>query len=285
MKTSNSLVAAVTIGFATAMTVVALLPALALADTAPAAQPPPALPVASSSSSSSAPPPMGVWTGAGQLGYVASQGNSPAKSANAVLDMSYLENLWKHIFHFDFLYGESGNVTSAERWDALWQTNYNFTSDLFVFGNARYGHDLFDGFEYQASGTAGLGYNVIKTDATTLSVQVGAGYQWQRPETITKDADGVVISRTLLPNANTAVATFGLTYSQKLTATTTLSDNLLLNGGFSGDSLITNNLSLAVKISTKLALTLGYNIQDNTQPPPGLKSLDEFETVNLTYSF
>jgi putative salt-induced outer membrane protein len=228
---------------------------------------------------------MGVWTGKGQVGYVASQGNSPAKSANAVLDMSYLQTLWSHMFHFDFLYGESGNVISAERWDTLWQTNYNFTSDFFVFGNARYGHDLFDGFQYQASGTTGLGYNVIKTDSTTLSVQAGMGYMWQRPEALTKNTDGVVIARMLLPDANTAIATFGLNYSQKLTASTSLSDNLLINAGFTGNSLITNSLALAVKINSKLALSLGYNIQDNTQPPPGLKSLDSFETVNLVYSF
>ncbi|HTX23325.1 MAG TPA: DUF481 domain-containing protein [Steroidobacteraceae bacterium] len=267
--------------------VVALVPTLALADDAspaPSPAPPPALPASSSSSSSSStPPPMGVWTGTGQLGYVSSQGNSPAKSANAVLDMSYLENLWKHMFHFDFLYGESGNVTSAERWDTLWQSNYNFTSNLYVFGNARYGHDLFDGFEYQASGTAGVGYNLIKSDSTALSIQLGAGYLWQRPEEITKNPDGLVISRMLLPTANTTVATFGLTYSQKLTASTTLSDNLLVNAG-SSNSQITNALALTVKMSTKLAVSLGYNIQDNTQPPPGLKSLDSFETVNLVYS-
>jgi len=235
--------------------------------------------------SSPPPPPINVWTGKGQLGYLASQGNSPAKSANAALDMSYLEKLWKHTFHLDFLYGESASVVSAERWDALWQSDYNFTSDYFVFGNVRYGRDLFNGFQHQASVTAGLGYNVFKTDATTLSVQAGVGYLWQRPELITKNAAGIVTSRTLLPSDNTAIATFGLTYSQKLTSTTTLSDSLLVNAGFSGNSLITNNLALAVKISAKLAVSLGYNIQDNTQPPPGLKSLDQFETVNLVYSF
>jgi putative salt-induced outer membrane protein len=237
----------------------------------PAAPPPP-------------PPPMGVWTGKGQLGYVASQGNSPAKSANAVLDMSYLENLWKHTFHFDFLYGESANVVSAERWDVAWQTNYNFTPDFFVFGNPRYGHDLFDGFQYQASFAAGVGYNVIKTAATTLSVQAGAGYLWQRPEVIATDADGAVTSRMLLPTDDTAIATFGLNYSQKVTSTTTLTDALLVNAG-SGNSLITNAFAVAVKISTKLSLNVGYNIQDNTQPPPGRKSLDQFETVNLAYQF
>jgi putative salt-induced outer membrane protein YdiY len=47
-----------------------------------------------------------------------------------------------------------------------------------------------------------------------------------------------------------------------------------------------NNYSqaLAVKISTKLALSVGYNIQDNTKPPANLKKLDTLE-INPAYSF
>jgi putative salt-induced outer membrane protein len=284
MRTSNTLVAAGAMSIAAAMLTVALLPALARADPEAAAPP---LPTFSSSSSSSSAPPMGVWKGSGQVGFVASQGNAPAKSANAVLDMSYLQNAWKDEFHFDFLYGETGDIASAERWDVLWQTNYNFTPNLYVFGNGVYVRDLFDGFQYQGSVTAGIGYNIFKTDATTLSVQVGAGYLLQRPEEVNKDSLGIVISRVPLPTDNTAVGAVGVTYSQKLTASTTLSDSLLFNGG-SGNSMITNNLALTVKMSTKLALSLGYNIVDNTQPPPStppLKSLDSFETLNLVYSF
>ncbi len=63
-----------------------------------------------------------------------------------------------------------------------------------------------------------------------------------------------------------------------------MSDILLVNAG-SADTLVTNSLALAVKISTKLALSLGYTIDDNSKPPVGLKKLDRLETVNLVYSF
>ncbi len=250
----------------TLLTVIALIPAAALAD-----DPAP-------------PPPMGVWTGSGQLGFMASQGNSVAKSANAALDMSYLEGPWKHTLHLDALYGQSAGVVSAERWNTLWQSNYDFTSDLYTFGALRYGHDLFDGFQYQASGTAGVGYKLFDTDTVKLSVQVGAGYMESRPELLNRDTLGVVTSRTLLPSQDYGVGTVGLNYSQKLSGTTTLSDTLLVNAG-APNTLITNTLALTVKMSQKLALSLGYNIQDNSQPPPGIKSLDTVETVNLVYSF
>jgi len=80
------------------------------------------------------------------------------------------------------------------------------------------------------------------------------------------------------------IGTFGVDYSQALTKTTTLSDKLLVNSG-SADTLIAKTLALTVKMSTKLALSVAYGIEDNTKPPPGLTKLDSLETVNLVYAF
>ena len=44
-------------------------------------------------------------------------------------------------------------------------------------------------------------------------------------------------------------------------------------------------LALAVKISTKRALSVGYNIQDNTKPPANMKKLDTLETIDLVCLF
>ena len=90
--------------------------------------------------------------------------------------------------------------------------------------------------------------------------------------------------RTLLPSDNGAVGTVGLDFSQVLTSTATVTDKLLVEFG-SADTLFTNALALTVKMSTKLALSVGYNIQDNSKPPAPLKRLDEFGTLNLVYSF
>jgi putative salt-induced outer membrane protein len=243
-----------------------LSPLLALAD----ATPPP-------------PPPEGVWIGKGQAGYVSSQGNSDAKSANAALDMAYLDGLWKHAFHLGGLYGSSAGIVSAERWDTSWQTNYDLTADLYTFGLLSYRHDMFSGFDYQASASAGLGYKIITTETTKLDAQVGVGYQVLRPEELTK-LNGAVVGRTLLPSENGVAVTAAVNYSQALSSTTTLTDKLTVASS-SADTLVTNALAVAVKISTKLALSVGYALQDNTKPPAGLKRIDALETLNLVYSF
>ncbi len=146
-----------------------------------------------------------------------------------------------------------------------------------------YHHDLFSGFDYQASASAGVGYKFIATSTTQLDAQVGVGYQVLRPEDITK-VNGAVSQRTLLPSQNGVAETAALNYSQALSSTVTLTDKLAITSS-SADRLVTNALAVAVKVSTKLALSVGYALQDNSSPPSGLKKVDTLETVNLVYSF
>jgi len=231
-----------------------------------------------------APPPVPGWAGKGQLGYVSSTGNTDAQAINANLDMTLTHQPWKDDLHLGGLYGVNAGLVSAERWDAAWQANYTVSSALFVFGALHFEHDMFDGFQFQASVATGLGYKVLNTDASKLSVQLGAGYRDLRPENLIKNDDGAVIERIPGESQQNIIMSAGLNYSQRLTASTSLTDTFSLEYA-AGNSLITNNLSLAVKISTKLALALGYALKDNTQPPSGLKQLDTITTANLQYAF
>ncbi|MGH8206520.1 MAG: DUF481 domain-containing protein, partial [Steroidobacteraceae bacterium] len=157
-------------------------------------------------------------------------------------------------------------------------------TNLFTFGMLDYQHDMFSGFQFQGSATAGIGYQIFNTAANKLSVQIGAGDREERPEDLVKNSSGEVIRRIPLGRNNGVIATGGINYAQQLTATTTLSDTALLESGAS-DTMLTDTVALAVKVSDKIALSIGLNLQDNTQPPAGLKKLDTTETVNLVYSF
>lgn len=228
------------------------------------------------------------FSGKGQLGFVASQGNAQGKSANAVVNLHYVAGRWKHSLDLAGLYGQSLGTVSAERWTVLWQTDRKFSADAYAFGSLRYEHDMFNGFQYQASAALGVGYTVIHNNSTTLSTQIGAGYMVSRPETLTSIAltnpTRTFIARVALPSQRYAIGTLGVNYEHTLTATTSLSDKLLVNAG-SVNTLVTNDLAFVVKVSTKLALSLGYSIQDNTHPASGIKHLDSTETVNLVYAF
>lgn len=226
------------------------------------------------------PPPEGVWTGKGQLGYVGTQGNTDSKSLNAALDMGEIDGPWKHAAHLGALYASQKQVTSASRWDAAWQSDYKFTDRLFGFGALHYLNDKFGGFQYQASLTGGVGYKIVDSDTFKLAGQVGAGYRKARAQVVTSPPYVQVLGDT----SSNAIVTAGLDYWQQLTKTTTLTDKLAVESG-SDNTLITNALALTVKMSDKLALSLGYAIQDNTKAVAPVKKLDSVETVNLVYSF
>jgi putative salt-induced outer membrane protein len=191
---------------------------------------------------------------------------------------------WKNEFYLGGLYGKSSGIVSAERWEARGQSNYTVSGNLFAFGGFRYEHDWFDGFQYQASVTAGLGYKFIDTVDTKLSGQVGAGYRRLRPEDIIKNVDGVVTERILHDASGEAIGTAGLDFSHVVTKTTTLSNKFLVETG-SANTLLHDDIALAVKMTDKLGLSVGYGITDNTHPPGTLKKLDTVTTVNLAFAF
>jgi putative salt-induced outer membrane protein len=230
------------------------------------------------------PPPQGVWTGKGQFGFLSSHGNSDAESINGKVDLLRYDGAWKNEIYAGGLYGKNSGIVSAERWEIRGQSNYTISGDLFAFGALRYEHDLFDGFQYQASVTGGMGYKLINTDDTKLTAQIGAGYRRLRPEVIDKDATGLVISRTPLDATGDPIATAGVDFSHAFTKTTVFTNKFLVEAG-SSDTLLHDDLALTVKMSDKLALSVGYGITDNTKPPAPLKKLDTVASVNLVFGF
>jgi putative salt-induced outer membrane protein len=251
-----------------ATTLLSLAPALgALADDAPAP-----------------PPPQHEFIGKGQFGFLESRGNSDATSLNANLDIMRYDGNWKNELYFGGLYGKSAGIVSAERWEFREQTDYNFSASWFAFGGLHFEHDLFDGFVYQASVTGGVGYKVFDTVSDKLSVQAGAGYRRLRPEVITKDDAGEVIGRDFQDSQGDLVGTLGIDYMHAFNKSTALTDKFSAESGNLNTS-VNNALALTVKMSTKLALSLGYSVLYNTNPIAPLKKLDQITTVNLQYAF
>jgi putative salt-induced outer membrane protein len=231
------------------------------------------------------PPPQDVWIGKGQFGFLNSHGNSDAESINGNVDLLRYDGPWKNEVYVGGLYGKNSGIVSAERWETRGQSDYTLSGDLFVFGGLRFEHDLFDGFQYQASVTSGLGYKLLNGDDTKLTLQVGAGYRRLRPETIDKDPDtGEVISRTPLEATGEAIGTVGVDFSHAFNKSTVFTNKFLMEAG-SDNTLLHDELALTVKMSDKLALSVGYTIIDNSKPPAPLKKLDTTASVNLVFGF
>ena len=229
------------------------------------------------------PPPAG-WMGQGQAGLVVARGTLDTTTANAKLDATDTIGDWKDIAHLAFLYGESAKVSSAQRLEGGWETDYNFNKRTFVFGSINGEDDHFDGFVYQVAVATGLGYKFIDSDTTKLTANLGAGYRRLQTETLTAaDANGFT-ERTKGPTTGSAVATGGLDYMQQITKTTKLTDKLLIQSGGDNTS-VSNDFAVAVNMTQALALSVGYGMRYNSAPPSGTKSTNQLFTVNVVYSF
>jgi putative salt-induced outer membrane protein len=212
-----------------------------------------------------------AWKGKGEAGIVFARGNTDADTINFKLGMSEEVERWKHSLEMSALRASSGGVRSADRYMAGWQSDYKLSDRGFTFGGLRYERDLFSGFDYQATASAGLGYKFYDTDKMKLSGQAGAGYR--------RIKDGVTGA-----TSGNAVFVAGFDYENVLTATTRVVDKFHLESG-SDNTLLSNFVGVEVKMSTSLALSVGLDVRQNTKPPAPRKKTDTVSTVNLVYAF
>ena len=254
---------------------VALVPAaLAIACAIPAAH------------AADSPPPVG-WSGQGQAGLVLARGNADTTTGNAKVDASDIINDWKHTLHLAYLYGRSGEVTTAQRFEYGWQTDYNFGKRAFVFGSVNGEDDHFDGFVYQVTVATGLGYKFIDSDTTKLTGTLGFGYRRLKPEELQKlnpNNPDEVTGRIPGQMTSDGVGSAGIDYQQQLTTTTKITDKLLVQSG-GQNTAVANDFAVAVNINASLALSVGYGLRYNSNPPPGTSSTDQLTTINIVYAF
>ena len=220
------------------------------------------------------------WSGKGEAGLVIASGNTETKTANAKLQLANEIDKWKHQFGGAALYASSDpDGTTARRWEAFEQSDYNFSPRTFWFGAARYEDDQFSGFNYQATVSTGLGRKFIDTDVTKFTATAGVGYKFFETEDSFDDA-GVLLAA---GESDSDVVFRGtLDYDHKFTATTSLLDKFVVEAG-ADNTFLQNDLALQVKMTDVLALAVGYSVRHNTDPQVGFEKTDTLTTINLVY--
>ena len=211
------------------------------------------------------------WTGKGEAGLAIANGNSDSRTANAKVTIGKQVDNWEHSAGLAGLYVRNDGDTTARRWETFAQTRYSFGGGkTFWFGGARYEKDRFSGFDHQGVINAGLGHKFFDSDTTKLSGQAGVGYKFLEILGTPNEKDSSV------------VGTAGLDFSHQLTETTSLTNKFGAEIA-SDNNFLQNELGFAVKVSNRIALSLGYAVRHNTDPPAGFKKTDTLSTVNLVY--
>ena len=221
------------------------------------------------------------WSGKGELGAAIASGNTETENINAKLELATELGAWKHSVGLAGVYASDSNVTTGQRWALYGQSDYNFTERDFWFGAARYEDDRFSGFEYQASLSTGLGRHFIDTERTKLTATAGIGYKYLETRDV-RDELGNLVE----PGDSDSSVIFRGTvdFEHQLTDTTKILDRFLVEAG-SDNTYLQNDLALEVRMTDVLALSVGYQVRHNTDPPAGFEKTDTLTTVNLVYEF
>jgi putative salt-induced outer membrane protein len=219
------------------------------------------------------------WTGKGEAGLVISSGNTETETANAKVAVAHERDKWKNSFGLSALYASDDIGATAQRWEAIAQSDYNFSPKTFWFGAGRYEDDRFSGFEYQATISTGLGRKFIDTDRTKFVGTAGVGYKVFETRDAFDEA-GLLIEEGA--REDDIIFRGTLDFDHKLTDTTTLIDKFIVEAG-ADNTFYQNDLALQVRIYSALALAVGYSVRHNTDPPIGFEKTDTLTTVNLVY--
>lgn len=223
------------------------------------------------------------WTGKAELGILVSDGNTEAKSANTKVDLMHEGAKWRNTIGFAALYGENAEFSTAERYEARYQTDYRITEKFSWFLSLRGEQDRFSGFSYQATAATGASYKFIDSPTTQLDAALGAGYRRLREEILVKSEAGEVLDRIEGAEDSEPVLTFSSNYEHSFTENTKLTNKLLAESG-TDNTAVQNDIAIAVSMNKSLALAVGVGVRYNSNPPPLAESTDTLLTVNLVYN-
>ena len=212
------------------------------------------------------------WTGTGEFGFVSTTGNTESEALNAKLNFVRTKERWRHRFSATALSTSEDGIKDNERYTLEIQSDRALSTKSWLFGSFRWDADKFGSYDPQLSVTAGYGHQLMKSEKHELKGEIGAGYR-KLEERITGFSSSEAIVRFLLDD------------SWQIWSTTLWTNRLLVETG-SSNTFTQFNTGLAVSMTTKFAVKLGFEARNNTTVPPGdSESTDTITSVNLVYNF
>ncbi len=210
------------------------------------------------------------WKGEVSLGVVATTGNTETTTLNFGLSANNELERWRHRGRLEVVRATDTGDTTVERYLLGYQANRKLHEWDYIFVNFRYDRDLFSGFDYQVSETAGYGRQWRRGENLTLELQGGGGLRQSRPKDGEDDNEGIVRGAFLLTWQFSKNAEF----SQRLTVESG-EDNTLTESVTALRSTLIGNLGMS----------LNMNVTRNSNVPPGSANTNSLTSVNLVYNF
>ncbi len=219
------------------------------------------------------PPP--VWTGSFGAGLALTQGNKDTTNANLSFDLTR-DPKTRTVFKADGLYilATEGDRENVDRGLFNVRVERLMTARAFAFGHVSYVRDRFKAIDALVAPTAGLGYRVLASDRTTLSVDGSVGVLFEKNTGLDDETDGALASSQKFTRRVSSSAAF----TQGATALWRMNDL--------GDALYTFRAGVAASVTTRVQLKLEFQDIVKTRPTGvSVKKNDMALITALGYTF
>ena len=210
------------------------------------------------------------WAGKASLGYLSTSGNTDTTSYNTAFEIAYTQNKWTHTFNAAANGAGESNTTTAEAYQAGWESNYSVSEHDYLFGRVNWRKDRFSGVHEQLSESIGYGRKVIDTPVHFLSADIGVGHR------SSDFADNT--------SESTVIGTLGADYKWTFSETSNFEQTIVVETG-SDNTYLESVSALRARLLGDLALVLSYTVKHNTDVPVGNTKTDKLSAISLEYVF
>lgn len=218
--------------------------------------------------------PLEGWTGKGEFGALASNGNSEDLGVTAGFRANRVGISWRHRINARFDFQSSDGDTTRERYLFSYEPSFDLSAQAFVFGLAQFEKDEIQGFSSRYSASSGVGWRPFDRDG--LRLELKAGPAWRRT---------VLVDPMMESEDDTYLAGLGaveLEWRIADSLTLTESANAFVHSGNSTFAALTG---LEAGLGSRLKARLSYSIEHDTDPPENTKPTDTLSRISLIYDF
>ena len=219
-----------------------------------------------------------AWSGAGEIGFLMTSGNSETESINARANLKYEKGHLLAEAGASALYsseetesdGRTEERTSAEKYNCNEKLGYKFDAANYVFVTGDYTNDRFSGYDYQSTWTAGYGRKVIATDTIMLNIEAGPGYRYDKRENGQVENEGVFRGYAM--------------FNYKFSESASFQQSLTVVAGSNN----TNTRSVSAiksQLVGALSMKASYTVDHDSSVPPETSKTDTETALTLVYDF
>lgn len=210
------------------------------------------------------------WSGEGEIGASQTTGSSRNTTIAAGIKLNKNGLDWQHHLAGLVDYQHSNGNTTANREVASYEADYKFSPDFFTNGLVQWEQDRFAGFTRRFTELLGLGYNILGGPVFTWVVSGGPAL---RQATFTNST-----------TENDISARGATSFLWNITAATVLSEDAGVYVG-GRDNTYSSTTAITTKIFGNLSARLSFNINIESNPPPGIENTSTISRFTLVYSF